>query len=202
LIFGISILYNGNTLNNERIVNMQNKNYVDFSQNISPFDFAHEMYKNTAEDGTLYLNNWYDVDCEDCLTYNNYVANIKWTAEAVEYEISAYNQLLKEIDVISDHLEELECMDVIATEILPDELVATYSIFVEPFESKNQHELKAEVVGRVSEGPCGYELIRHAQRLCRLLSLEAPKIVVQNEERMLFASLVIHEFGEKIEQVY
>jgi hypothetical protein len=200
LIFGVSILYNGNTLNNERIVNMHNKNYVDFSANISPIDFAHKMFKNTSEDGTLYLNNWYDVDCEDCLTYNNCVANIKWTAEDVEYTINEYNRLFEELDVVADHLDELDGTIATATEVLPNELVATYSIFVAPLEAKNQQELKVEVIGRVSDGPCGYRLIRHSQRLCRLLSLNAPESVVQNEERMLFASLALHEFGERIEE--
>jgi hypothetical protein len=53
----------------------------------------------------------------------------------------------------------------------------------------------------VSDGPCGYELIRHSQRLCRLLSLNAPDLVVKNEAKMLFASLVIHEFGQEIKKV-
>ena len=180
---------------------MQNKNYVDFSTNIAPTDFALEMFKNTAEDGTLYLNNWYDVDCADCQTYNNFIATIKWTEEDVEYTINEYNRLFEELDVIADHLDELDGTYATATEVLPDELVASYCIFVSPFEAKTNQELNAEVIGRVSEGPCGYELIRHAGRLCRLLSLDAPKLVVQNEERMLFASLAIHEFGETVEKV-
>lgn len=180
---------------------MQNTNYVDFSTNIAPTEFALEMFKNTSGDGTLYLNNWYDVDCEDCQTYNNFVANIKWTAEDVEHAICEYNKLYKELEEIADHLDELDGTSATAQEILPDELVATYCIFVVPFEATNQQELRAEVIGRVSDGPCGYELIRHAQRLYRLLSLNAPELVVQNEARMLFASLAIHSFGEKIEKV-
>lgn len=180
---------------------MQNKNYVDFSTNISPNEFALEMFKNTSGDGTLYLNNWYDVDCEDCQTYNNFVANIKWTAEDVDYAINEFNRLYEELDVIADHLDEIDGTYATATEVLPDELVATYCIFVVPFEAKTKQELRAEVIGRVSDGPCGYELIRHSQRLCRLLSLNAPELVVQNEARMLFASLAIHSFGEKIEKV-
>jgi hypothetical protein len=74
---------------------MQNKNYVDFSTNISLNEFAIEMFKNTAEDGTLYLNSWYDVDCEDCQTYKNLVANIKWAAEDVEYVINEYNRIFE-----------------------------------------------------------------------------------------------------------
>ena len=180
---------------------MQNKNYLDFSTNIAPTDFALEMFKNTAEDGTVYLNNWYDVDCEDCQTYNNFVATIKWTEEDVEYTINEYNRLFEELDVIADHLDELDGTIATAHEVLPDELVATYCIFVAPFEAKTNQELNAEVIGRVSEGPCGYELIRHSQRLCRLLSLNAPNLVVENEERMLFASLAIHMFGESVEKV-
>ena len=180
---------------------MQNKKYVDFSTNIAPTDFALEMFKNTAADGTLYLNNWYDVDCEDCQIYNNFAASIKWTAEDLEYAICEYNKLYKELDVIADHLDELDGTIATAQEILPDELVASYCIFVAPFEAKTKQELNAEVIGRVSDGPCGYELIRHSQRLCRLLSLNAPELVVQNEARMLFASLAIHEFGERIEKI-
>ena len=162
---------------------MQNKNYVDFSTNIAPADFAHKMFANTAEDGTLYLNNWYDVDCEDCQTYNNFVATIKWTAEDVKYTINEYNRLFEELDVIADHLDELDGTSATAQEILPDELLAAYCVFVAPFEAKTKQELNAEVIGRVSNGPCGYELIRHSQRLCRLLSLEAPESVIQNEKR-------------------
>lgn len=180
---------------------MQNKNYVDFSKNISPNEFALEMFKNTSGDGTLYLNNWYDVDCEDCQTYNSFVASIKWTAEDLEYTICEFNKLYREIGVIADHLDELDGTIATAQEILPDELVASYCIFVAPFEAKNKQELNAEVIGRVSDGPCGYELIRHSQRLSCLLSLNAPELVVQNEARMIFASLAIHEFGEIIEKI-
>lgn len=180
---------------------MLNKNYVDFSTNIASNEFALEMFKNTSGDGTLYLNNWYDVDCDDCQTYNNFAASIKWTAEDLEYTICEFNKLYKELEEIADHLDELDGTYATATEVLPDELVAAYCIFVSPFEAKTNQELNSGVIGRVSEGPCGYELIRHSQRLCRLLSLKAPESVVQNEARMLFASLAIHEFGERIEKM-
>ena len=102
-----------------------------------------------------------------------------------------------------NHLKMIEYAralgDILIVGVNTDELVASYCIFVAPFEAKNKQELNAEVIGRVSDVPCGYELIRHSQRLCRLLSLNAPELVVKNEARMLFASLAIHMFGEKIE---
>lgn len=198
MIFVVLILYNGDTLNNERIVNMKNKYYVDFSTQISPIEFALQMFKNTAGDGTLYLNKWYDTDCEDCLTYNNFVAKIDWSAEDAEYAIGEFQRLYDELDVIADHLEELDGTTATAQEILPDELVSSYCIYVAPLDATNKG---AEAVGRVSEGPCGYELIRHSQRLCRLLALDAPQMVIDSESRMLMASIIIHTFGKGIERV-
>lgn len=198
MIFDVSILYNGDTLNNERIVNMKNKYYVDFSTNISPIEFAIQMFKKTASDGTLYLNNWYDTDCEDGLTYNDFVAKIDWSAEDTEYAIGEFQRLYDELDVIADHLEELDGTTVTAQEILPDELVSSYCIYVAPLDATNKG---VEAVGRVSEGPCGYELIRHSQRLCRLLALDAPQMVIDSESRMLMASIIIHAFGKGIERV-
>ncbi len=181
---------------------MLNKNTIDFSKNISPIDFAQQMLENTAEDGTLYLNNWYDVDCDDCLTYNNFVANIKWSENDLEDIISEFNQLVDDIKIIANHLDEFDGIPETAVQILVDEsIVATYFIYVAPIKATNQQELNAEVIGRVSEGLCGYKIIRHSQRLCRLLCLNAPQIVIQNEERMLFASLAIHSFGKRIEKV-
>ena len=59
---------------------MTNKNSINSSKIISPIDFAREMLKNTAEDGTLYLNEW----CDD----NNYKVNIEWTKENLEENIN------------------------------------------------------------------------------------------------------------------
>lgn len=178
---------------------MLNKNTVDFSKNISPIDFARDMFKNTADDGTLYLNDWYDVIRDDCLTYNNFVAKIKWSENDFETVISEFNQIINDIKIISNFIDEFDATLESLPEILVDDsLISTYFIYLAPLNATNQQVLKADVIGRVSEGLCGYELIRHSQRLCQLLSLNAPETVVQNEERMLIASLIIHAFGKKI----
>lgn len=179
---------------------MQNKNCVDFSTNIAPTDFALLMLDRTAADGALYLENWYDVDCEDCNTYSSFAVNVKWSEKDMEYAINEFNQLCNELGVIADHIDDLDGTPESALEILPDELVAAYSIYVAPIIAKNNKELNALVIGRVSDGICGYQLIRHSQRLCRLMALDAPEIVVQAEKRMLLASLILHLYGENIEK--
>lgn len=173
---------------------MLNKNTVDFSKNISPVDFARDMFKNTAEDGTLYLNEW----CDD----NNYKVNIEWTKENLEEIICKFNALVKDLKVIADFTNEFAVgVEMIPEMLIDDSVTDTYYNFVAPFESENKEDLNAEIIDRVSEGVWGNRLIRHAQRLCRLFALGAPKIVVENEEKMLIASLAVHSFGESIEKV-
>ena len=181
---------------------MLNKNTVDFSKNISPVDFARDMFKNTAKDGTLHLNDWYDVDCDDCMTYNNFVAKIKWSENDLEDIISEFNEITNDIKVIADFIDEFDTtLEKLPEIVVDNSLISTYFIYLAPLNATNQQTLNADVVGRVSEGLCGYEIIRHSQRLCKLYSLNAPETVVQNEERMLIASLIIHAFAKEIKKV-
>jgi hypothetical protein len=194
-------LYNDHT-KYERIVVMQNKNTVDFNESTSPIEFAQLMFQNTDENGTLYLNNWYDVDCEDCQTYNNFVASINWDYKDLENIVSEYSELFEDFKIIAEHYDEFDGTSETAVQILVDEhLVGTYLIYIAPLDTSSPDHLEMDVISRISKGPCGYENIRHAQRLCRLLSLNAPKSVIQNEGRMFIASEILHWQGKKIEKV-
>jgi hypothetical protein len=160
------------------------------------------MFQNTDENGTLYLNNWYDVDCEDCQTYNNFVASINWDYKDLENIVSEYSELFEDFKIIAEHYDEFDGTSETAVQILVDEyLVGTYLIYIAPLDTSSPDHLEMDVISRISKGPCGYENIRHAQRLCRLLSLNAPKSVIQNEGRMFIASEILHWQGKKIEKV-
>ena len=182
---------------------MSNKNTVDLFENVSAIKFARLMFENTAEDGTLQINNWYDVDCEDCLTYYNFVAKIKWDENDLEDIRLECNELFCKINRIAKHYKYLDGTYETANEYLCSHDIATYLIFVAPFDATNLQELNADVIGRVSEGPFAYNLIRHSQRLCYLVFLDAPQEVIEYEERMLIASMIIHWLGEyiKIERI-
>ena len=53
---------------------------------------------------------------------------------------------------------------------------------------------------RVGETPCAYEVIIRAKRLCRLLSLGAPQIILQNEARMLIQYMALHMFSTGVKE--
>ena len=173
---------------------MSNKNSINSSNLISPIDFAREMLKNTAEDGTLYLNEW----CDD----NNYKVNIEWTKENLEEMICKFNALVEDLKVIADFTNEFAVgVEMIPKMLIDDSVTDTYYNFVAPFESENQEDLNMEIIDRVSEGVWGDRLILHAKRLCRLFQLGAPEIVTDNEERMLIATLIVHAFAKEVEKI-
>ena len=159
---------------------MTNKNFIDFLHENSPLDFARMMFEKSSEDGVLILRNWYDVDCEDLLTYNDYRIKINWSEEDLNKVIDIYTKLYNEIGIISKYYDELDGTYETATKVLKD---------------------KYQVFGRGGDELCAYELITHSQRLCKLLSLKAPKRIIHYELKMFFASLAMYMCGESIEKI-
>ena len=179
-----------------------NKKFVDLMTDYTVEGFAMQMFEKTEANGDLYLHNWYDVKCEDCLTYNDFFVKINWTQEDFNQLMTEYQQLVKDLRIIAQNYDELDGSLEKAKELLLNEsVVAAYFIFVAPFDAENNEQLNAQVIGRVGEEPCGYELITHAQRLCKLFSLRAPKQVINNEEKCLFTSLSVHHFASDIEKI-
>ncbi len=179
---------------------MTNKNFIDFLHENSPLDFARMMFEKSSEDGVLILRNWYDVDCEDLLTYNDYRIKINWSEEDLNKVIDIYTKLYNEIGIISKYYDELDGTYETATKVLKDKsILHTYNCFIAPFD-KNKN-IKYQVFGRVGDELCAYELIAHSQRLCKLLVLKAPKRIIHYELKMFFASLAMYMCGKSIEKI-
>lgn len=181
---------------------MKDKNSVDLSQEYRFEDFAQQLLDRTAADGTLFLKNWYDVFCDDLMTYNNFCATLRWDQQQLESVLRFYLQTIRELKIIANHYDELDGTYEKAAAILPDESTrATFFIFVEPLNAKDNLHLLSEIIGRVGDDFCGSYVILHAQRLCKLLALHAPKPVIGNECRHLFAALVVYNYAENFEKI-
>ena len=186
---------------------MPNKNPISFETNLSPSEFAKLMFKNTDAEGNLYLNDWYDVVTDDTISCKNYRCNMSWKQEDLYDIIEEYESLQEELRFISQYLDELDEIHLAqknpyiesSNGILKDRhLEAAYFIFVAPFKAKTEKQLRAQVIGRVGDELFGYEMIRHARRLCRLMQLNANENVIFHEGRMLIAAMIVHHYGKKI----
>ena len=73
-------------------------------------------------------------------------------------------------------------------------------------EDNNYHKLYVESVysdveKRIGKRYCSYELIMRSVRLCQLMSVGAPEIIILNETRELATAMLIYEYGVSCERV-
>lgn len=61
--------------------------------------------------------------------------------------------------------------------------------------------ISADAQKRIGGKLCALEVVFHARRLCRLMNLEAPRYVVENEARSLAGAMAINRFGISRERV-
>jgi hypothetical protein len=61
--------------------------------------------------------------------------------------------------------------------------------------------IRAEAEKRVGNPFCSYELVIRSKRLCRLMSLKAPKIIISNEAFELATIMVVSECGVSCEKI-
>lgn len=189
---------------------MSNKKALCFSSSVSPIRFVELMLENTDSNGVLNLKDWYDIEKDDLLTCNDFCCSFKWAENDVDNIVKEYNILYNDLQIIAKCLDRLDRMYLAKTNSFCDTsygllnnkfLESTYFIFVAPFKSENKRQLHAEIIGRVGDNLCGYEMIRHARRLCKLLSLNAPQNILDNEGRMLIAAVALYNCGNSIVKI-
>ncbi len=67
-------------------------------------------------------------------------------------------------------------------------------------ENYKNAEIK-DAENRIGENYCAFDVIRRAQRLFRLLTLNAPKIICDNEEYLMLKAFIIHKFAVSFENI-
>ena len=69
------------------------------------------------------------------------------------------------------------------------------------FESDDTDAICAEAEERVGQSPAAYDVIIRARRLCRLMALEAPEIIIRGEANLFAQALVVHGYCKELEIV-
>lgn len=86
-------------------------------------------------------------------------------------------------------------------ETLPEAQKAFWNTYLRDFESDDPDAIRAEAEERVGRGVAAYDVIIRARRLCRLMSLEAPEIIIRSEANLFAQTLVIHGYCKEMEIV-
>ena len=175
---------------------------VSFEENVTPIQFLQQMFEQTGIDGKLYLEDWLDVDSDELDDKRNYCCEIKWNQKQLDELVQEYEKLYDSVHKIAEVYDLFDGTVDTARRLLKNERdVANWYIFIQRIEASGSKEIESEIIGRVGDGLCGYDLINHANRLCRLVYYHAPDIILWCEGRMLIASLALNWYGISIEQV-
>ena len=109
---------------------------------------------------------------------------------------------------IDERWETEECVKSIAHDILNGKVLEDFekNILLEDVDTKvtaqekqyyNQYieALRKAAEERVGNGLCAYDLVYRSRRLCRLLNLGAPEIIINHEARTFAAAMLLHKYG-------
>ncbi len=180
-------------------------NFVDLDDALYYYESLYDNLKKIAE-------NW-DVICSS-------------SAETVLSEdlLKVWNKYIRDFEIgdidmeqISDISDKYETISIIASisnkRSLGEELSNDDQTFYSDYKDVSVTEEEAALYSaykdaiyadskrRVGDNLAAYDVVIRARRLCRLMSLEAPAIILENEARLLAQAMVIHIYCKNMETV-
>lgn len=121
---------------------------------------------------------------------------------------------MDQIADISDKLETIALIDSVSQKINKgEELSAEDSSYYNEYKDTSVSEsekalyneyrdaIHKDAERRLGDSLAAYDVIIRAKRLCKLLSLKAPAIIVNNEASLLAQAMVIHNYCVSMETV-
>lgn len=134
------------------------------------------------------------------------------TTRAV-WEKYVYSYVVDDFDVdkirdISDRRDDVDYCKQVMRELIAsdnngeaqkDVLRSLMDVSVTPEEEAYYRKFTRKIdelaAARLGGGLCAAKVIRHARRLCSLLRLQAPEVILNNEGRTFVAALAVNRFG-------
>ena len=162
---------------------------------LTPVETIVSMFEHTDTDGILCIPSWpYDDDAEQGMLYQ---CRMNWNKADLENVLRQYENCCDTMKKIAEKYDSFRADS--GAEALPEEETRFWNTYLRNFESDDTDAICAEAEARVGKSPAAYDVIIRAQRLCRLMSLEAPEIIIRGEANLFAQALVIHGYCKDIE---
>ena len=177
------------------------KTALDFDPNdppvLTPVETIVSMFEHTDTDGILCIPAWpYDDDEEQGMLYQ---CRMNWNKADLENVLRQYESCYDTMKKIAEKYDSFRADP--DAEALPEEETRFWNTYLRDFESDDTDAICAEAEERVGKGPAACDVIIRAKRLCRLMALDAPEIIIQGEANLFAQSLVIHGYCKEMEIV-
>ena len=105
------------------------------------------------------------------------------------------------IQMIASNFAKGQALEDYEKEALIEYMDISVSEEEKAYSEQFQNSLYKDAQNRIGGKICAYAVIFHARRVCRLLHLKAPAVVVNNEANSLAAAMVMNAFGDTQERI-
>lgn len=166
---------------------------------LTPVETIVSMFEHTDTDGLLYIPAWpsYDPDADDKTGF--FKCRMNWNEADRDAALRLFESCYDTMKKIAEKYDSFRADP--DAEALPEVEKRFWNTYLRDFASDDIDAICAEAEERVGQSPAAYDVIIRARRLCRLMSLEAPEIIIRGEANLFAQALVIHGYCKELEIV-
>lgn len=166
---------------------------------LTPVETIVSMFEHTDTNGLLYIPAWpsYDPDADDKTGF--FKCRMNWNKADLENVLRQYESCHDTMKKIAEKYDSFRADP--DAEVLPEAEKRFWNTYLRDFESDDTDAICTEAEERVSQSPAACDVIIRARRLCRLMALDAPEIIIRGEANLFAQALVIHGYCEELEIV-
>ena len=165
---------------------------------LTPSECIVSMFALTDESGLLVIPAWpYDDDApEDRERF--YRCKMDWNEADRDAALRFFESCCETMRELAPQYDSIRAS---GADALPEAQRAFWNTYLRDFASDDMDEICAEAAARIGESPAAYDVILRARRLCRLMSLDAPEIIIRSEANLFAQALVIQGYCKDMETV-
>ena len=164
---------------------------------LTPVETIVSMFEHTDADGILCIPAWpYDDDAEQGMLYK---CRMRWTEADRDAVLRLCESCYDTMKSIARQCGSVR--DGVDAAALSEAQKPFWNTYLRDFGSEDNDAICAEAEARVGKSPAAYDVILRARRMCRLMTLEAPEIILRSEANLFAQALVIHGYCEELEIV-
>lgn len=182
-----------------------------------------EMFDFTDENGVLYIPEWVYEDDNGLF----YKLVMNWSKTDVDSLVSDHAALIAALTELAPYWDTIKTEEDSRT--LPKELQTVWNTYIRDFDTRDmdldriskisdkmdegeavsdeESEMYdkyrdlviADAKVRIGDNIAAYDVILRAKRFCRLTSLNAPRIIIDNESNFLIQAMAVHKYGKSME---
>ena len=165
---------------------------------LTPAECIVSMFEHTDTNGLLYIPAWPSCDPDADEKTGFFKCRMNWNETDRDAALRLFESCYETMREIAPNFDSLRSS---GAEILPEAQKSFWNAYLRDFESDDNDAVCAEAEERVSQSPAAYDVIIRARRLCRLMELKAPEIILRGEANLFTQALVIHLYCENLEIV-